>query len=111
MAEINDLVAKKEESIDRGRSLLLAKETIFELGGVLGLLKKRESLLEEEHVGTLVEERNKARANKDWAKADLLREGLRGLGVILKDTPRGTRWKRARFLINDSTLSLRSEGD
>jgi len=60
---------------------------------------------------TLVEERNKAQANKDWAKADLFREELRGLGVILKDTPRGTRWKRARFLINDSTLSLRSEGD
>lgn len=42
----------------------------------------------------LVELRNQARQEKDFARADALRDQLRAMGVRLTDTPSGTRWKR-----------------
>jgi cysteinyl-tRNA synthetase len=45
-------------------------------------------------VEQLVEERNKARHEKDFERADVLRDELQSMGVTLVDTPSGTRWKR-----------------
>jgi cysteinyl-tRNA synthetase len=41
----------------------------------------------------LMEERAKARKEKDWAKADEIRDRLREKGVVLEDTPHGTTWR------------------
>ena len=41
----------------------------------------------------MIEDRTEARAAKDWAKADEIRERLKGLGVILEDGPQGTTWR------------------
>jgi len=38
--------------------------------------------------------RQEARSRKDWAVADRIREGLKGLGIIIEDTPQGVRWKK-----------------
>jgi cysteinyl-tRNA synthetase len=43
-------------------------------------------------VAALVEQRAAARARKDYAAADAVRDALAALGVALEDTPRGTRW-------------------
>ena len=48
----------------------------------------------EEAIAALVEERSSARADKDWAKADQIRDGLTSLGIVLEDTPDGVRWHR-----------------
>ena len=42
----------------------------------------------------LIEERNEARSNKDFKKSDEIRELLKTEGIILDDTPQGTRWRR-----------------
>lgn len=42
----------------------------------------------------LVAARQEARAVKDWASADRIRDELKGLGVVLEDTPQGVRWHR-----------------
>jgi len=44
-------------------------------------------------IAALVEQREMARAARDWATADALREALRRQGYELKDTPTGTRWR------------------
>jgi len=51
--------------------------------------------LDEEEIRTLVNERDEARKNRDFARADDIREKLASMGIILEDTPEGTRWKRS----------------
>lgn len=41
----------------------------------------------------LIEERNAARKNKDWAKADAIRRRLMDMGIVLEDGAKGTTWR------------------
>lgn len=61
---------------------------IRELGAVLGLLGKKEDGADAD-VQKLVSERAEARAAKDWAKSDELRDKIKEMGYIVKDTPQG----------------------
>ncbi len=65
---------------------------IAELGGVLGLFKnvKKDGLSEE--VEALIEQRQKARAEKNWAEADAIRDKLKAMNIEIKDTPAGVKW-------------------
>jgi cysteinyl-tRNA synthetase len=45
-----------------------------------------------EDVERRIAERNQARAAKDFARADVIRNELAALGILLKDTPAGTTW-------------------
>ncbi|MGC9371960.1 MAG: cysteine--tRNA ligase [Thermovirgaceae bacterium] len=51
--------------------------------------------LDEEEIRNLVNERKEARKNRDFTRADDIREKLASMGIILEDTPEGTRWKRS----------------
>ncbi len=68
---------------------------IRELGGVLGLFGKETKRPIDAEVESLIEERNRARAEKDWAKADEIRDRLKAMNIILKDTPQGVQWSFA----------------
>jgi cysteinyl-tRNA synthetase len=58
-----------------------------------GELASSAHTVEAEQVERLIQERAEARAKKDWAGADAIRERLRGMGVLLEDTPKGTKWR------------------
>jgi cysteinyl-tRNA synthetase len=45
-------------------------------------------------VAVIIAARDEARTAKDWPTADRLRDELLTRGIILEDTPHGTRWKR-----------------
>ena len=73
--------------------LLLAKETILELGNVLGLLKNTEKASLDDEIEALIAERTQARKDKNWALADKIRDDLKERGIVLEDTPDGVKWK------------------
>jgi len=50
--------------------------------------------LDDAAVEALLAERNQARADRDWANSDRIRDQLAEAGVILEDGPGGTRWRR-----------------
>ncbi len=47
------------------------------------------------YVQQKIEERNQARASKNWARSDEIRDELKAKGIILKDSPQGTTWEKA----------------
>ncbi len=60
-----------------------------EIAGVLGLLYAEKDGVADD-VQALIEQRNTARKNKDWAMADKIRDELKARGITIKDTPNGT---------------------
>ncbi|WP_053217634.1 cysteine--tRNA ligase [Virgibacillus senegalensis] len=61
---------------------------------VLGIQLKQEEELLDEEVEAMITQRNDARKNRDFVLADQIRDDLKEQGIILEDTPQGTRWKR-----------------
>ena len=57
------------------------------------LLIKEEAELDPDTM-LLIEARNTARKEKDWKRADELRDELFARGIVIKDTPNGTVWSR-----------------
>ncbi|MEA4922986.1 MAG: cysteine--tRNA ligase [Eubacteriaceae bacterium] len=64
-------------------------DTLTELTSVLGLLCQDEGAAVADDVQALVDERQQARKNKDFARADEIRDILKERGITLKDTPQG----------------------
>lgn len=65
-----------------------------ELCDVLGILYNRKSNDLDSEIEALIEQRQEARKNKDWAAADKIRDDLKAKGIILKDTPQGVTWTK-----------------
>lgn len=71
------------------------KDLIVSLVSVFGVkLSSNNNELNDEHIQELIDERNEARKNKDFARSDQIRDDLKKQGIILEDTPQGTRFKR-----------------
>lgn len=71
-----------------------AADLYDELCGVLGILYNRKENSLDSEIETLIEQRQEARKNKDWATADKIRDDLKAKGIILKDTPQGVTWTK-----------------
>ena len=68
---------------------------IITLTDVLGLkVEKKEEILDED-IEKLIAERQQARKDRDFARADEIRDELLAKGIVLEDTREGVRWKRA----------------
>ena len=72
------------------------KEVYHIFSDVLGvpLEGKENDVLLDEDIEKLIEERNEARKNKDFARADEIRDMLKEQNIILEDTPQGVRFRR-----------------
>ena len=95
---IFELVKYVNISIDENSTLdtvNVAKNMIKELSQVLGVsVEKKQEFLDED-IEKLIEERNNARKEKNFKRADEIRDMLKESGIILEDTRQGVKWKRA----------------
>lgn len=89
VSDINTKIINKDVSKNVCQK---AADMFDELTGVLGLVYNRKSNDINDDIEKLIEERQQARANKDWATADRIRDELKAQGIILKDTPQGVTW-------------------
>ncbi|WP_261854616.1 cysteine--tRNA ligase [Clostridium folliculivorans] len=82
-------------SINSSKEVIVeALKLIRELGGPLGILQKSTKVSLEDEIEQLVEQRQQARKDRDWALADKIRDELKDRGIVLEDTPQGVRWKK-----------------
>ena len=82
----------KDFSADYAKKVLKILE---DLCGVLGIETTKEEEILDEEIEKLIEERQAARKNKDFARADEIRDQLLERGIVLKDTREGVKWSRA----------------
>ena len=73
----------------------LLKETISKLSDVLGIITERKAEVLDSEIEELIAARQQARKEKNFARADEIRQQLLDMGIILEDTRGGVKWKRA----------------
>ena len=96
VAVLFDLASEVNRSKEVGLATLLKS-----LGGVLGLLQQAPmdylqsgAALDESAITDLIGQRQAAKAAKNFAQADQIRQELLDMGVVLKDSASGTTWER-----------------
>lgn len=70
-------------------------QTIGRLCDILGIITKVETEILDSDIEALIAERQTARKEKNFARADEIRDTLAAQGIILEDTREGVKWKRA----------------
>jgi cysteinyl-tRNA synthetase len=109
LAVLFELVREGNSRYDRGAPAGELVAAYDEIVGVLGLapvtvndddedaVRRLGSQfgIEDGTVGDLVALRDTARADRDWAASDAIRDGLAGLNITIEDTPDGARWHRS----------------
>lgn len=83
-----------ENDVVRMGTLEHLRGLLRDLAGVFGIAFAKTGELLDADVEKLLDERIAARKAKDFARSDAIRDQLAGEGIILEDTPQGTRWHR-----------------
>lgn len=90
---VHEVNTYRETNSLTGKDVQAILEYLNRIDSILNILNVTEDKLSEEEQ-TLIDARQQARAERNWAKADRIRDELLKRGIILEDTPQGTNWKR-----------------
>jgi cysteinyl-tRNA synthetase len=95
--EVNVAIEEKRIGAGDRQRVLDTLKSVDQVLGVLDPADWPEGQAQDDdgaEIERLIQERNDARKNRDFAASDRLRDELAARGVVLEDTPQGTRWKR-----------------
>jgi cysteinyl-tRNA synthetase len=98
IAVIFDLVKYANLNLNDTNSLVFVKrfsELFIQLCDILGIGYLSEEVLLDADIEALIEKRQEARRNKDFAMSDMIRDQLLASGIVLQDTREGVKFKRA----------------
>ena len=98
LAAVFELVRFANVEVTEGSSRLFAemvKQELLLLCDILGLRVERKEETLDEEIEAKIAERQAARKEKNFARADAIRDELLAKGIILEDTREGVKWKRA----------------
>jgi len=90
---LKENVTPDKKALINARKFFATVEDIMGIIGIETILAKTEEIPSSE-IERLIKERDEARKMRDFARADSIRNELADRGIILEDTPFGTRWKR-----------------
>ena len=96
ISAVFELVRYINQNIDEKTALNvleLYKEKLLMLCDILGIILEKEEKLLPEDIEKMIEERQEARKNKDFARADEIRDELLNKGIVLEDTREGVKYK------------------
>jgi len=99
IAVLFELTREINRGAEQVADITEAQHTLLNLAGILGLTLKGKTQTTsdtEAFISLLAFTRDDLRRNQQWQLADKIRDGLADLGIILEDTPQGTRWKHRR---------------
>lgn len=91
---VNEVNSLLKQAVVNSADLIAAKQVFDEMNKVLRIYTDESAELPSEDVERLITERTEARKNKNWARADEIRDLLDAQGILLEDTPQGMRWRR-----------------
>lgn len=92
ISAVFELIKQINSYVKEGCSKEFAEESLSllnELTRVLGLLQPKDANEVDGELDLLIQERQVARTNKDFKRADEIRDRLKAKGITLKDTPQG----------------------
>ena len=98
IAAIFELVKFANSNADGNSSrefVMALYEDMKKLTDIMGIIVEKEPELLDADIDNLIQERQNARKNKDFARADEIRKQLLEQGIVLEDTREGVKWKRA----------------
>ena len=70
------------------------QKLLQELLSIFGVKIVATGQIDDDAIQKLIDQRNEARRNKDFALSDKIRDDLKAQGIILEDTPQGTRYRK-----------------
>lgn len=92
IVKLSNITVNKEASVPYAHRVI---ETIEKLCDILGIITEKEEEILDTDIEALIEERQQARKEKNFARADEIRDELLAKGIQLKDTREGVKWSRA----------------
>ena len=95
IASMFELAREINRGREEGKDIRRAQERLREMTEILGLRFEEKKLDIEPVLEILIDVRDRMRKERRWDIADMIRERLGELGIILEDTPKGTRWRIA----------------